>query len=431
MNMHQNASALAVGTGPGRRKARVTFINTHPIQYFAPLYASLSRAQDMDVGAIYLSDYSIRGGVTDAAFGRVVKWDVDLVSGYTVRFARHASSRGEPRSFWSMVGPELWSEIGRRDVDAIVVHGHSPAAMLVGVAAAMRNRIPVFMRGETHLGLQRSALKAALRRPLLSTLYRSLSGVLAIGTANAQFYRAMGVPEERIFYMPYTVDNDRFMAASRIDARERAELRSVLGAKGDEPVLLYAAKFQDRKRPQDLIAAARILADRGLAMTVAMIGSGSLEPELRRLVAELRLDCVHFPGFFNQSQLPRMYAASDVFVLPSENEPWGLAINEAMCAGLPIVTSREVGCVPDLVRDGYNGATFDAGSPRGLADALDPIVRNNELRRRMGEASRTVISGWSYAEGEAGLRLALRAVGLPVAAPAGRSQISGWGVHAC
>ena len=59
--------------------------------------------------------------------------------------------------------------------------------------------------------------------------------------------------------------------------------------------------------------------------------------------------------------MPGLYAASDVFVLPSDDEPWGLAVNEAMCASLPVVVSREVRCVTDLLRDGVNGYTPAAG----------------------------------------------------------------------
>ena len=126
---------------------------------------------------------------------------------------------------------------------------------------------------------------------------------------------------------------------------------------------------------------------------------------------------VHFAGFVNQAALPRVYAACDVFVLPSENETWGLAINEAMCAGLPIVASSEIGCVPDLVHDGCNGRTFSAGDVGGLTEALQPLLTDPELRRRMGESSRNIIARWSYAECQAGLRAALASVGLaPVTA---------------
>ena len=81
---------------------------------------------------------------------------------------------------------------------------------------------------------------------------------------------------------------------------------------------------------------------------------------------QLGLPNIYFAGFVNQAALPaRVYAACDVFVLPSENETWGLAVNEAMCAGLPIVVSSEIGCAPDLVHDNCNGRTFWPAMPRG------------------------------------------------------------------
>jgi glycosyltransferase involved in cell wall biosynthesis len=110
--------------------------------------------------------------------------------------------------------------------------------------------------------------------------------------------------------------------------------------------------------------------------------------------------------------MPAIYAAADVFVLPSENEPWGLAVNEAMCAGLPIVTSDAVGCAVDLVQDGVNGAIFPVADGKALAGALELMLRDSDLRRRMGAASSAIIANWSYAECLTGLRQALASAGL-------------------
>ena len=85
-----------------------------------------------------------------------------------------------------------------------------------------------------------------------------------------------------------------------------------------------------------------------------------------------------------------------MFVLPSEHEPWGLAVNEAMCAGLPVVVSREVGCVADLVQDGVNGYTPAAGDIEGLARALQRLIEDEDLRRRQGQASLARILQWGY-----------------------------------
>jgi glycosyltransferase involved in cell wall biosynthesis len=143
-----------------------------------------------------------------------------------------------------------------------------------------------------------------------------------------------------------------------------------------------------------------------------MVGSGSLEAELRAMGVSLGMQNIHFHGFVNQSTMPRIYGACDVFALPSRNEPWGLAINEAMCAELPIVASSEIGCVPDLVKDGVNGCSFAAGDIIALTSALRRLVADAELRRKMGAASREIISRWSYAEVRQGLRMALASAGL-------------------
>lgn len=392
-------------------KFRIAFVNTHPIQYFAPLYAFLNQTGEFAVTALYLSDFSVRGSL-DAAFGQVVRWDVDLLSGYDVRFVEGASVRSEPAGFFSIIAPQIWREVSRGGFDALVVHGHTPAAALIAVAAAKWAGLPVFARGETHLGLSRGPLKRLVRKPLMSAFYRSLSGVLAIGSANAAFYRAIGVPEERIFSVPYTVDNARFAKSSQLSDEQRRDVRAGLGVTDNDPIVLYAAKLQARKHPDDLLRAAARLKDRGIRFHVAMVGSGEMASELASLADRLGLKDVHFHGFVNQSVLPQIYGAADVFVLPSENEPWGLTVNEAMCAGLPIVASAEVGCVSDLVQAGVNGQTFEAGDVENLANALHSILADSEIRKRMSAASRAIISRWSYAECAAGLQAALARSGV-------------------
>lgn len=76
-------------------KKRIAVLNSHPIQYFAPLYAYLSASSDIEVTALYLSDCSIRGA-QDHGFGRVVKWDIDLLAGYDHRFVKNAASARVP-----------------------------------------------------------------------------------------------------------------------------------------------------------------------------------------------------------------------------------------------------------------------------------------------------------------------------------------------
>ena len=344
-------------------------LNSHPIQYFAPLYAYLNAASDLEVTALYLSDVSIRGG-KDAGFGQEVKWDVDLLSGYRSVFLGAAARSREPRGFWSLVGPQVWSELRSGRYDVLWLHGHNYAANLIALFAARAAGLPVMMRGETHLGLPYHGVKAVVRRPLMGALYHWCDRLLAIGSRNAAFYRAMGVSRQKIFLVPYSVDNDRFVQGTKLTQEQRIAVRRRYKIPPDRPAVLYSAKFIRRKRPGDLLEAARrVKCKTNRPFTVVMAGSGELEPELRSFCAEHALDNIVFTGFVNQSELPGLYGASHVFVLPSEYESWGLAVNEAMCAGLPVVVSREVGCVADLVRDGINGY-----SPRPAISRGSPML---------------------------------------------------------
>jgi glycosyltransferase involved in cell wall biosynthesis len=386
---------------------RIAVLNSHPIQYLAPLYAFLNADPGLEITALYLSNCSIRGE-RDKGFGKEVRWDIDLLAGYRSVFVGKAVDTNVPEGgFLSLITPELWGELRSGRYDILWLNGHNYAANHVALAAAKSARMPVMMRSDTHLALERHGLKAALRRPVLGAFYGLCDCFLAIGTANEAFYRAMGVHEEKIFRVPFAVDNDRFMSTARIGVEERRAVRRQFGIAEDAPAILFASKFQKRQRPDDLIRAGAKLVSAGLRFHIIMIGMGEMDGELRSLVAELGLDNVVFAGFVNQSALPRVLSSGDVFVLPSEDEPWGLIVNEAMCAGLPVIVSNEVGCAADLVRQGGNGLTFRAGDIDGLAAALRPVLENAELRRRMSHASLTRISDWGYPHCLQGVRAAV------------------------
>ena len=322
-------------------------------------------------------------------------------------FVGSAHSR-EPRGFWSLIAPSIWKEVRSGRYDVLWLHGHNYAANIIALMAAKLAGIPVMMRGDTHLGLPRGGIKAALRQPAMGAFYRLCDRLLAIGSANAAFYRAMGAPDHKIFRVPLCVDNDRFMSAAKLSIGQKAEVRKRHGVPLDQPLVLYAAKFIAQKRPDHLLEAVRrIKAASSQPFTLLMAGSGELEPKLRAMCVEVSLNNVFFSGFINQSQLPGLYAASDIFVLPSEQEPWGLAVNEAMCAGLPIVISREAGCVADLVRDGVNGFTPAADDIDGFAKSLQRLIEDEELRQRQGRASVELIGCWGYQQCLDGIRSAL------------------------
>jgi glycosyltransferase involved in cell wall biosynthesis len=157
----------------------------------------------------------------------------------------------------------------------------------------------------------------------------------------------------------------------------------------------------------DLLVAFHKVRNAGIDAVLAFLGSGEQETDLKEYVRQQQLPDVHFFGFRNQSDLPKFYSAADVFVLPSENEPWGLVINEVMCAGLPVIASNEIGSVDDLVRHGENGFTYNAGDVDTLTEYLSKLLQEPEMRARMGEASRRIIAEWDYDHCVLGIKQAL------------------------
>lgn len=392
------------------RRPRVAIVNSHPIQYFAPFYAYLAKHADFDLTVLYLTDFSIRGEV-DKGFGQKVVWDIDLLSGYQHKFVGPKARTLRPEGFLSLVTPALFNEIRRGDYDVVLVHGWAYAANLVAIAGALLSAKKVFMRGETHELLTRTGLKATLRNAFLRRLYRSCAAFLAIGTANKQHYMAFGVPEEKISIVPYAVDNARFMAQSAMSPQERQAIRAQWGVGDKTPVVLYASKLQQRKHPDSVVLAAQSLEADGADLAVVIAGSGDLEEKLRTMLKEGPRRS-RMLGFINQSELPRVLGAADVFLLPSEEEPWGLIVNEAMCAGLPVIVGDKLGSARDLVRPGENGALVPAGDARAIAAALHPILQDAALRTAMSARSREIVSGWDYRKGLEGWKRALASAGL-------------------
>ena len=108
---------------------------------------------------------------------------------------------------------------------------------------------------------------------------------------------------------------------------------------------------------------------------------------------------VHFVGFTNQTQLPGVYRASDLMVLPSEYEPFGVVVNEAMLCGCPVAASDRVGAAYDLIRTGENGFVFPSGDVDALSTILRKSLTNHDGLRLFGEAARQRMQSWSPSDG--------------------------------
>ena len=296
--------------------------------------------------------------------------------------------------------------------DALWVHGYARAFHWVAIAAAKRRGLKVLLRDEaTSISAARGLLKTAAKRAFFAGLARGVDAFLPIGRLNRQYYIENGVPAARLFDMPYAVDNAHFRKGAETAALARAQTRAELRLEPGRPVILFAAKLIERKRPDLLLEAfARIQDEPALRQPyLVFVGDGPMRVSLEAKAATFAPNAVRFVGFQPQAELPRWYDLCDVFVLPSWQESWGLVINEVMCAGRAVIASDRVGAAADLVRPGENGALFRVDETSDLARSLREVLNDPQRLVTMGQRSLGIIERWSFAEDIAGLRQALSA----------------------
>ncbi|MBI2933651.1 MAG: glycosyltransferase family 4 protein [Planctomycetes bacterium] len=365
---------------------RLAVVSSHPIQYHVPLIRRLAAHPRMDVTVYYCSDHGVRPGF-DPGFRRRFRWDIPLLGGYRHVFTRNLSPFPSFEHFLGMVNPSIAFEILRGHHDAVLIHGYGLASYWLAAAAAWLEGIPILFRGEVR------PRRADWKDTLLRFWLRRARACLAIGQTSAEFYRHYGVPQDRIYWTPYSVDNDFFLQRATEWANRKREAKRRIGVAEDLPVVLSCGKFTPRKRTEDCLRAfAKV---DGMA-TLVLVGDGPLRADLESKARDLGLTRVFFAGFKNQTELPSYYAAADVFVMPSDCETWGLVVNEAMCFSLPIVASTGVSAARDLVRDGENGLQFAPGDVTALANHLEDLLSSPERRRQMGARSLRLIRPWSH-----------------------------------
>lgn len=294
--------------------------------------------------------------------------------------------------------------LDRAQPDIVVPGGWSHVEALAMIRWARANRKRVVMMSEsTAHDYARSALREAIKHRLVRLADAALVG----GAPQRRYITRLGVPESRVFLGYNAVDNAWFERGA-VEARANPALRAELGL--PPAYFLASGRFIPKKNLDRLIRAyAAYRAGAGDdAWDLVLLGDGELRGALEALVAKLGLGAhVHFPGFRQYDQLPQVLAFAGAFVHVSLSEQWGLVVNEAMAAGLPVIVSRQCGCAEDLVEDGVNGWTVDALSTQDIAHRLADVTQVD--RAAMAAAGQAIVADYGPARFAQGLAAALAA----------------------
>jgi glycosyltransferase involved in cell wall biosynthesis len=369
---------------------KLAIITTHPIQYYAPVFKLLSNNKNLNIKVYYTWG---EGSLNkfDPGFKQKIEWDLPLLEGYQYDWVLNVSKNPGTHRFGGIVNPTLISDIKLWKPDAVLIYGWSFSSHLK-IIRHFHNKVPIYFRGDSTLIDNQSGFKSALKTVLLKWIYKHINFAFFVGTNNKSYFKKYGLKEKQLIFAPHAIDNERFS----IDRKNEAiQLRRKLGINYDAILILFAGKLEDKKAPLDLLEAFIALKNKNVHLL--FVGNGILENRVKDISSGY--ENLHFLDFQNQSYMPVVYQACNIFCLPSigPNETWGLTINEAMACGKPILASNKVGGAVDLVIPGVNGEIFKAGIVGDLKEKLELLLeKEKEGLKIMGESSKKIIEQWSF-----------------------------------
>jgi glycosyltransferase involved in cell wall biosynthesis len=356
-----------------------------PAPFRIPLFNSLAREPDVELEVLFLSEQDPKRPYP--VYADEFKFGWRILSGFGIVV----------KGRWIVFNRAVFRAIRHRRPSVIVIGGWNQPAFWVGAIYAHLTRIPLV--GWVESTARDNRLERLVTEVPKRILVHSCDAFLVPGRASAEYLRSLGIDAKLIEQAPNAVDIQIFGDAVAEARRDLAGLRNSLGL--TRCTFLYVGRLDPEKGVDLLVEAFRTL-----AADLVIVGNGSESARLARVTpANVRL-----VGRLERDDLVPWYAAADAFVLPSRSDQWGMVLNEAATAGLPLVSTDAPGAAHDLIEEGVNGFRVPVGDLRALTKALarvtdDPQFRQAAGRRSAEIATRFTPAAWADAVGSVVRRL--------------------------
>jgi glycosyltransferase involved in cell wall biosynthesis len=379
---------------------KIAYFVQFPIHYQIPLLQKLSKEVDLTV--FYISDLTTKP-FEDKGFGKI-EWNVSLLDGYKYKILPKLKDNGK----FTLFNPIVYGvkdAIMSDEWDAIWFHGYAHYALIQAFFMAKRRKIPIFYRMESNLV---STKKGFFKDLFIKNIVKSSKALLWVSSDNKEYYEKYGAKDKQLVFCPYAVDNDFFQQKAKDFLPDVENEKKRIGLNEDSKVILYAGKFQKRKNPFDLLQAFERISGKLENTYLVYVGTGEEEERLKSYTKKNGLtELVKFLGFKNQDILPLYYQMADIYVLPSNKEPFGMVVPEILNLAKPVITTTEVGSARDLIVDGENGYVIEPNDIDTLSSRILKLLENEGLRKKFGDNGLQIVNRWSYREDIDGILKAL------------------------
>ncbi|MGB3649802.1 MAG: glycosyltransferase family 4 protein [Rivularia sp. (in: cyanobacteria)] len=303
------------------------------------------------------------------------------------------------------LNPDVIHQLWKQQPDVIICGGWHHFSYWLAFVYARMTKTPLLIWSESTLKDERAV--SNFKHKLKSWIVNQADGYIVPGKAQKDYLVDLGAKQGRIYIAPNAVDSDFFTNEAQRYRQQKIMWKEKLGIDGC--VILYVGRLIDEKGIPELLEAFAKLSPHK-QVTLVIVGDGSRSQNYHSYTQQNQLDNVVFTGFQPQSALPQYYGIADIFVFPTRSDPWGLVLNEAMAAGLPIICSDAAGAAPDLVVNGENGYLVPVGDVNKLSEALQILIEDESLRKKMGSHSQEIIANYTPQKMALGLKEAIQKV---------------------
>ncbi len=364
-------------------KLKVMVVTTHPIQYLAPLYRFMAEAYPcIDLVVVFLTDGGTQAHF-ETGFGRAIKWDIDLLSGYRHVFLE-PGLQIEPLSFSKRYSRRLFRTLRAERPDWIWLYGYSSLMNWVAMGYAVFSGTRVIYFSDSNAKLDGRETRGAFSKfrrlakfMIVGLFFRGVSTFLSPSQANQAYLERYGVASNKIVRSPFAIDVNRF--------------RKAVCPTASRPYnFVWVGKLIPLKRCQDYLEALVRLRGLGLKFRAGLVGSGPQAGKLQAMIDNLECSghLIHH-GFVNQDDMPSVLAKADTLIFTSAGESFGLVATEAAACGCALVLADEIGCIGEWgpARPGQNCYIYETRNVEDLVGRMTTLIREPRLLQQLKEQS--------------------------------------------
>lgn len=353
------------------KRERVLVVNIEPTPYVTAYLRKIIQKSRYATDVVFVSENFSQ------------PWDEDIADLSATILSRHP-----------VIAPlEIAQMIWRGEYAAIHLQGWGHPVLATAFVMGWLTGSPVLSETDTPLPRDLPLYKRVLKRLLYPWLFRIPRYFLPAGSRQAKYLRYYGVPANNIIIGKMTVDVDYIKQVSiRHRPAERAAFRQEYDFGPDQRVFVFVGRLVPEKGVADLMDVFCELCATNPNIGLLVVGDGPLRSQVER--AQTGMAQIRYAGRVENKRLLEILGMADVLVLPSNFEPWGLVVNEAMAAGLAVIASDRVGCVDDLVIDDVTGKVFAAGNRDEFKDAVIQMTDGSRAEQ-CGWQAQNLISSWT------------------------------------